>query len=106
MKALGTLCGITLLAALGIGEGVAAMHPSDACVSVNSRVGANLESKCFAMDFGGRQRTLYIYETVRKHPPGALVFVLHGGGGAAAGMEWLTRRGFNSRCASRGQHVD
>src|SRR5690349_20177302 len=91
---------IVLLAALGVGDGVAAIHPSDACVPVNRRVGAHLESKCFAMAFGGRERTLYIYEPAHKHPPGALVFVLHGGGGSAAGMEWLTQRGFN-RLADR-----
>ena len=86
---------MTLLAALGPRDGLAAIHPSDACVSVSRRVGADLESKCFAMDFGGRERTLYIYEPAPKHPAGALLFVLHGGGGSAAGMEWVTKRGFN-----------
>src|SRR5262245_51258690 len=101
MKTLGIVCAMTLLAILGARDGrAAAIHPSNACVTVNHRLSARLESKCFAMDFGGRERTLYIYEPAHRSSPGALVFVLHGGGGAAAGMEWLTKRGFN-RLADR-----
>lgn len=78
----------------------AGLHPSDACASVNRRIEATLEAKCFAMDFGGRERTLYIYAPAGKHAAMPLVFVLHGGGGVGAGMEWLTKSGFN-RLADR-----
>lgn len=85
-----------LLIALGsVPLHAAGIHPSNACASVNRRIEANLEAKCFAMDFGGRERTLYIYAPAGKHAAMPLVFVLHGGGGVGAGMEWLTKRGFN-----------
>src|SRR5262249_28895202 len=92
---------IALLVVLGCAPlHAAGIHPSEACPRSSGRVGANLESKCFAMDFGGRERTLYVYAPSGKHAAAPLVFVLHGGGGSAAGMEWLTKRGFN-RLADR-----
>lgn len=50
------------------------------------------------LEHGGRRRTYYIYlpRSLEKAKPVPLLFVLHGGGGAAEGMEYgLTRRGFD-----------
>ena len=42
MKRLRIVCALTSIAALGgIGDGLAAIHTSDACAPVNRRVGAN-----------------------------------------------------------------
>lgn len=85
MKARSALSYLGALFALSAGPVYAAIHPADSCERVSHRSGANLQSRCFATDYGGRQRTLYIYAPTRKQGPVPLVFVLHGGGGVGAG---------------------
>lgn len=91
---------LAIVIALSAAPVHATIRASDACERVSPRIGAQLESKCFAMDLGGRERTLYLYAPTAKRSAVPLVLVLHGGGGVGAGMEWLTKRGFN-RLADR-----
>ncbi len=61
------------------------------------------ETRCEAMEFGGRERTYRIYVPAHRAASAApLLFVLHGGGGGGAGMEALTRHGFNRRADESG----
>src|SRR5258708_6158162 len=53
------------------------------------------ETRCEALSFGGRERTFRIYVPARVAAAAPLLLVLHGGGGGGAGMEELTRHGFN-----------
>jgi len=78
----------------------ATVTPSDKCVPTNRRTGAELESKCYALGFGGLERTVRVYVPAARKDPMPLVVVMHGGGGSAGGMEWLTNEGFN-RIADR-----
>jgi polyhydroxybutyrate depolymerase len=60
-----------------------------------SRGDPSHEDKCYSAVFGGRKRTLRLYLPTGHSGPEPLVMVLHGHGGTACGMEWMTRRGFN-----------
>ncbi len=110
-------CGVFVLVLLaGAGERaqaqtVVAAHSeiqlSTHCLSNNQKITATLQSKCYAMQYGGRERTLRIYASspARGRPAMPLVFVLHGGGGTGGAMEWLTRGGFNRQADAEGAVV-
>ncbi|MDB6042775.1 MAG: hypothetical protein JWM63_1326 [Gammaproteobacteria bacterium] len=79
---------------------LAAITSSTACTTM-TRHDPTPESKCYSIEHGGLKRTFRLYIPA-KTTEGALplIFVLHGGGGTGANMEWLTRQGFN-RIADR-----
>lgn len=62
------------------------------------RGAADIESKCYAMEYEGVERTFLIYAAAKHSTtPVPLILLLHGGGGNGSGMEKLTERGFNRR---------
>ena len=76
------------------------ISPSTACVTVSPRQSTAIESQCYSTEHDGMTRTFRLYVPIGHAGPKPLVIVLHGGGGAGGGMEWLTRQGFN-RIADR-----
>ena len=79
---------------------LAAPVPATDCVSVNHRQASGLESRCYALEHAGVRRTFRLYLPAARPRALPVILVLHGGGGSGAGMEWLTRGGFN-RIADR-----
>lgn len=63
------------------------------------------EARCESLRHDGRVRTYRIYVPPRLAAAVPLLLVLHGGGGAGAGMEALTARGFNRRADEAGAIV-
>lgn len=78
----------------------AAAQPSQACPSINRKQAATSEAKCYSLERAGLTRTFRIYMPHGQQGLMPLVLVLHGGGGTAGNMEWVTKRGFN-RIADR-----
>jgi len=76
------------------------IRSADNCAPMLTHADAPHEAACFSMRYKGRERTFCIYSRLRGHEPAPVILVLHGRGGTGAGMEWLTRRGFN-RIADR-----
>jgi polyhydroxybutyrate depolymerase len=77
-----------------------------ACLSACSIVGVGIyyrhrlnqypvESKAVQVDFDGHERSYRIYVPENLAEPAPLVFVIHGGGGDATGMEQMTKTRFN-----------
>jgi len=112
---------MTPLAAVMSSLSIAAVHLSTNCPADRAKVASLAETKCYAMEYGGRERTLRIYvpaqasraasaardgrgASAARNGGGAgpvpLVLVLHGSGGDGGGMEWVSQRGFN-RIADR-----
>lgn len=78
----------------------AAVATSEACESVPRRQAASLEAICYALEHDGLERHLRVYRPDGHDGPLPLLLVLHGGGGSAGNMEWLTANGFD-RIADR-----
>jgi polyhydroxybutyrate depolymerase len=57
---------------------------------------------CRSIEVDGMTRTYRVFIPAAAVQPMPLVFVLHGGGGAGAGMEALARGGFTDRAQSEG----
>lgn len=55
----------------------------------------SIESEEIQVEFDGHDRTYRIYVPDNVTDPAPLVFVIHGGGGEATGMERMTAGGFN-----------
>jgi polyhydroxybutyrate depolymerase len=79
---------------------LAALVPSEECLSSRGRMKGDVQATCFAMEHAARQRTIRIYPAYRRTLAAPLILVLHGGGGSASSMELLTRGAFN-RIADR-----
>lgn len=77
-----------------------AAAPSTRCVGLRPRKARQLETRCLALQHGGRERTFRLYVPEHGAQPAPLLLVLHGGGGSGAGMELLTLQGFD-RIADR-----
>ena len=92
---------MTLLAAVMSSLALGAVHLSNSCPADRAKVASVAEAKCYAMEYGGRERTMRIYAPAGASTgPVPLVLVLHGSGGDGGGMEWVSERGFN-RIADR-----
>lgn len=77
-----------------------ALAPSDECEAPPRRQRANAEAPCYATTHDGLERFVRIYAPSGHAGPLPIVFVIHGGGGSAGNMEWLTANRFN-RIADR-----
>lgn len=75
--------------ALGVAPAAAA---APACAQPVLRAA---EAGCESLASGGRERAYRLYVPAHPATGAALIVVLHGGGGTAAGMEALTERRFN-----------
>jgi len=74
--------------------------PSDACETPPRRQAASVKADCHAMSHDGLDRVFRVYAPAGHNGPLPLLLVLHGGGGSAGNMEWLTENAFE-RIADR-----
>jgi len=88
--------GTGLVAAASPQRTAATLEPSARCVG-HAR---GMQARCYVLESAGKPRTLWLYVPAGRSEALPLVLVLHGGGGEGAGMERLTRGGFN-RIADR-----
>ena len=90
------------VAALWLAFGAPPAIGAPACEDLGAKAP---EARCEALTVGGRQRTFRIYVPAHLAAAAPVLFVLHGGGGGGAGMEELTRHGFNRRADEAGALV-
>ena len=80
--------------------GYAAVVPSEACETPPRRQEDNVVAACYSVIHDDLERGLRVYRPEGHGGPLPLLFVLHGGGGSAGNMEWLTQNAFE-RIADR-----
>ncbi len=85
---------------LSVNLALADVTPSDACESAPRRQADSVAAACYSMSHDGLVRLLRVYRPAGHTGPLPLLFVLHGGGGSAGNMEWLTANAFE-RIADR-----
>jgi len=90
--------GVCLLLAVPVAQ--AELVASDACETPPRRQAASVKAACYSMSHGGLERVFRVYLPAGHGGPLPLLFVLHGGGGSAGNMEWLTENAFE-RIADR-----
>jgi polyhydroxybutyrate depolymerase len=99
-RLLETATALGCFAALFVQSAGAALAPSTGCEEPPRRKRANAEARCYATTHDSLERFLRIYAPAGRTGPLPVVFVIHGGGGSAGNMEWLTENRFN-RIADR-----
>jgi polyhydroxybutyrate depolymerase len=73
---------------------------SDACETPPRRQLDSVKATCYSMSHDGLERAFRVYLPSGHDDPLPILLVLHGGGGSAGNMEWLTQNAFE-RIADR-----
>jgi polyhydroxybutyrate depolymerase len=93
-------CPLAICVLLGSSAAGADVSPSDTCETPPRRQAESVRAACYSMSHDGLERAFRVYPPVGRDGPLPLLFVLHGGGGSAGNMEWLTANAFE-RIADR-----
>jgi polyhydroxybutyrate depolymerase len=93
-------CPLAVCLLLALPAAHAEIVASDACETPPRRQAASVKAACFSTSHDRLDRLFRVYEPSGHDGPLPLLFVLHGGGGSAGNMEWLTENAFE-RIADR-----
>ena len=89
-------CLFAVCLALSLPAAHAEVVASEACEKPPRRQAGSVRAECYSMSHGGLERAFRIHLPAGHDGPLPLLLVLHGGGGSAGNMEWLTENAFEN----------